>query len=99
RRSLKGNPDVFSPPASSRRLHAAGQYSYRRLAISRGVAGYEFQFRAHQGIDPETGTREIRRLFHGRPHGGPKYADGRAQKKSYHDVVRAVHAALGALAG
>jgi len=80
RRSRKGNSDVFSPPASSRRLHAAGQHSYRRLALSRGVAGYEFQFRAYQGIDPKTRTREIRRLFHGRPYGSAEYADGRAQK-------------------
>ena len=97
--SRKGTPDVFSPTASSRRLHAAGQHSYRRLAISRGMAGHEFQFRTYQGIDPKTGTREVRRVFHGRSHGRAEHADGRAEKKSHRDLVRAVHAVVSVVAG
>jgi hypothetical protein len=56
--------------SSRRQLHLGAfmrpaSIPYRRLALSRRVAGYEFQFRAYQGIDPKAGTREIRRFFYG----------------------------------
>ena len=33
-------------PTQARRIHAAGQHPYRRLALSRRLAGHEFQLRA-----------------------------------------------------
>jgi 8-oxo-dGTP pyrophosphatase MutT (NUDIX family) len=33
-----------------RRLHAAGQHPHRRLALSRRLAGHEFQLRAHEAL-------------------------------------------------
>ena len=69
------------------------------MALSRRVAGHEFQSRAYQRSHPKAGTGEIRRLLHGRPHGRAQHADGCAQAQPHVDLVRAVHAALGAVAG
>src|SRR5205085_10386666 len=41
--------------------------------------------------------REIRRLLHGRPSGRPEHADQFVEAKPHRDLVRAVHAALGAV--
>ena len=45
------------------------------------------------------GAGEVRRVFHGRPHGRAQHADGCAQAQPHRDVVRAVHAVVGAVAG
>ena len=87
------------PSDQAQRLHAAGQHPHRRLALSRRLAGHEFQLRAHQGGHPEARSGEVRRLLHGRPHGRAEHADGCAQAEPHLDLVRAVHAAVGAVAG
>src|SRR4051794_10290626 len=51
------------------RVHAAGQYPHRCVALSRRMAGRQFQFRASKTSDPEIGERKIRRFLHGRPSG------------------------------
>jgi len=38
-------------------------------------------------------------FFDGRPHGGAECADRCTQEKPYHDLVRAVHAVVGLVAG
>ena len=69
------------------------------MALSRRMAGHELQLRAYQRGDPEARGREVRRLLHGRSHGRAEHADGRAQTEPHRDLVRAVHAAVGAVAG
>ena len=81
---------------AARRVHAAGQYSHRRVALSRRMAGRQFQFRAYQAADPETGGRKIRRLLHGRPSGRAQHAGQCAQAQPHRHLVRAVHAVVGA---
>ena len=81
---------------AARGVHAAGQHSYRRVALSRRMAGRQFQFRAYQAADPETRGRKIRRLFHGRPSGRAQHAGQCAQAQPHRHVVRAVHAVVGA---
>ncbi len=80
----------------ARRVHAAGLYPHRRLALSRRVAGRQFQFRAYQAADPETGGRQIRRLLHGGPSGRAEHAGQCAQAQPHRHFVRAVHAIVGA---
>ncbi len=80
----------------ARRVHAAGLYSYRRVALSRSLAGRQFQFPAYQEADPETGSRQIRRLLHGRSPGRTEHAGQCAQAQPHRDLVRAVHAVVGA---
>ena len=71
-------------------------HPYRRLALSRRLPGREFQLRAHQALRADAGARQVRRLLHGRSHGRAEHAARRAQAQPHGDVVRAVHAALGA---
>src|SRR3979490_1488342 len=78
------------------RVHAAGQHSYRRVALSRRLAGRQFQFCAYQASDPETRSRKIRRFLHGRPSGRAEHADQCAEAQPYRHLVRTVHAAVGA---
>src|SRR5258708_16338280 len=80
----------------ARRVHAAGLYSHRRVALSRGLAGCQLQFPAYQKTDPEAGSRKIRRLFHGRPSGRAEHAGQCAQAQPHRDLVPAVHAVVGA---
>src|SRR2546423_14004506 len=47
----------------ARRVHAASLYPHRRVALSRGLAGRQFQFSAYQKTDPEAGGRQVRRLL------------------------------------
>src|ERR1700693_5813338 len=68
---------------AARGVHAAGQHSYRRVALSRRMAGRQFQFRAHQASDPETRSRKIRRLLHGRPSGRAEHADISAEAQPH----------------
>ena len=58
-----------------------------------------FNFAHIKELHPEAGGREVRRLLHGRPHGRAEHADGCAQAEPHLDLVRAVHAAVGAVAG
>ena len=97
--SLKGILDDVVPPTPPWRLHAAGEHPHRRLALSRRLAGHEFQLRAYEALHSDAGAREVRRLLHGRPHGRAQHADRCAQAQPHGDVVRAVHAAVGAVAG
>ena len=83
----------------ARRLHAAGQHPYRRVALSRRMAGHEFQHRAYALLHPGAGAREVRCLLHGRPHGGAEHAGRGPEAQPHGHVVRAVYAAFGALAG
>ena len=55
-----------------------------------------FNFAHIKRLDPETGSRQIRRLLHGRPSGRAEHADQCAQAQPHRDLVRAVHAAVGA---
>jgi hypothetical protein len=79
----------------ARRIHAAGQHSYRRVALSRRMAGCQFQFRPYQATDPETRGRKIRRILHGRPSGSAEHADLCVEAQPHRDFVRAVHAVVG----
>ena len=81
---------------AARRVHAAGQHSHRRVALSRRLAGRQFQFRAYQATDPEARGRKVRRLLHGRPSGRAEHAGQCAQAQPHRHLVRAVHAAVGA---
>ncbi len=80
----------------ARRVHAAGLYSHRRVALSRRLAGRQFQFPAYQAADPEARSRQVRRLLHGRSSGRAQHAGQCAQAQPHRDLVRAVHAAVGA---
>src|SRR5216683_1386507 len=80
----------------ARRVHAAGQHSHRRVALSRGLAGRQFQLSAYQGADPQAGGRQVRRLLHGRPSGGIEHAGRCAEAQPHRHLFRAVHAAVGA---
>src|SRR5216683_2131074 len=57
----------------ARRVHAAGQHSHWRVALSRRLAGRQFQLSAYQGADPKARSRQVRRLLHGRPSRGPEH--------------------------
>ena len=83
----------------ARRLHAAGEPAYRRLALSGRLSGRQFQLRASQALRAEARARQVRRLLHGRPYGGAQHAGRGAQAQPHGDLVRAVHAALGAVPG
>ena len=80
----------------ARRVHAAGHHPHRRVALSRRLAGRQFQFPAYQAADPEAGGRQVRRLLHGRSSGRAEHAGQCAQAQPHRDLVRAVHAAVGA---
>ena len=81
---------------AARRVHAAGLHSHRRVALSRRLAGRQFQFCAYQAADPETRSRQVRRLLHGRPSGRAEHAGQCAEAQPHRHLVRAVHAAVGA---
>ena len=53
----RGVVDHGITSTQARRLHAAGQHPHRRLALSRRLAGHEFQLRAHQALRPDAGAR------------------------------------------
>ena len=80
----------------ARRIHAAGFHPHRRVALSGRLARCQFQFPAYQETDPETGGRKVRRLLHGRPSGRAEHAGQRAEAQPHGDVVRTVHAIIGA---
>ena len=58
-----------------------------------------FNFAHIKQSHPGAGAGEVRRLLHGRPHGRAQHADGCAQAQPHLDLVRAVHAVVGAVAG
>ena len=60
------------------------------------MARCQLQFRAYQAADPEAGGRQVRRLLHGRSSRRAEHAGQRAQAQPHRDLVRAVHAAVGA---
>ena len=71
-------------------------HPHRRLALSRRLPGRQFQLRAPQTLRADAGARQVRRLLHGRPPGRAEHADRGAQAQPHGDLVRAVHAAVGA---
>ena len=79
----------------ARRLHAAGQHPHRRLALSRRLAGRQLQLRTSKRY-PDAGGRQVRRLLHGRPPRRAEHAGRGAEAQPHRDLVRAVHAAVGA---
>ena len=81
---------------SAGRIHATGHHPHRRLALSRRLSGCELQLRAHQALRADARARQVRRLLHGRPPGRAEHADRRTQAQPHGDLVRAVHAAVGA---
>ncbi len=83
----------------ARRVHAPDQHPHRRLALSRGLARRQFQLRPHQDADPEARGRQVRRLLHGRSPRRAEHAGQCAQAQPHRDLVRAVHAAVGAVRG
>src|SRR5205085_12466263 len=95
-RTERGNATAST---QARRLHAPGLYSHRRLALSRRLAGRQFQFCAHQTTDPQARGWQVRCVLHGRSPGGAEHAGRCLEAQPYGDFVRTVHAALGALCG
>src|SRR5262249_14854710 len=79
----------------ARRLHAAGQHSHRRLALSRGLARRQFQLSESEAADPEAGSRQVRRLLHGRSPRRAEHAGQCAQAQPHRYLLRAVHTAFG----
>ena len=55
-----------------------------------------FNFPHIKTADPEARGRQVRRLLHGRSPGRAEHADQCAQAQPHRDLVRAVHAAVGA---
>src|SRR6266478_3256221 len=90
--------DIITPTPSWC-VHAAGEHSHRRLALSRRVAGHEFQLRAPETLHPGAGAGEVRCLLHGRPHGRAQHAARCAQAQPHGDLIRAVHAVVGPVPG
>src|SRR5262245_48413569 len=52
------NEHDFVTPTPSRCVHAPGEHSHRGLALSRRLAGHEFQLRASETLHPGTGAGE-----------------------------------------
>src|SRR6266566_7353657 len=73
------NEHDFVTATPSRCVYAPGEHPHQRLALSRRVAGHEFQLRAPETLYPGTGARQIRCLLHGRPYGRAQHADRCAQ--------------------
>src|SRR5260221_13327107 len=71
----------------TRRVHAAGLYPHRCVALSRSLAGRQFQFPTYKKADPEAGSRQIRRLLHGRPSGRAQHAGRCAQAQPHRHLV------------
>ena len=72
------DPQMSAPKQlRARRLHAPGQHTYRRLALSRRLSGRQFQLPASEALRADAGAREVRRLLHGRPSGRAEHADRR----------------------
>src|SRR5216683_3243349 len=86
--------DDETTSTQARRLHAAGEHPYRRVALSRRLPGCKFQPRAPQALRADPGAGEVRRLLHGRPYGRAPHADRCVEAQPHGHVVRAVHAAL-----
>ena len=95
----RGPGHEFGTSTAPWRIHAAGKHSHRGLALSGRLAGHEFQPRAYEALHPDARAGEVRCLLHGRPHGRAQHAARCAQAQPHGNVVRAVHAALGAVSG
>ena len=90
--------------AAARQLHLGA--FMRPASIHTGAWRYpgawpdmNFNFAHIKQCHPDAGAGEVRRVFHGRPHGRAQYADGCAQAQPHLDLVRAVHAVVGTVAG
>ncbi len=90
--------------SSARQLHLGA--FMRPASIHTGAWRYpgawpdmNFNYAHIKECDPEAGAGEVRRVLHGRPYGRAQHADGCAQAQPHRDLVRAVHAVVGAVAG
>ena len=88
-----------SQAAETGRLHAAREHSHRRLALSGRHPRRQLQFPRHEGLHPDAGAGQVRRLLHGRSPCGAEHAGERAEAQPHRHLVRALHPAVGAGGG
>jgi len=68
----------------ARRVHAAGQHSHRRVALSRRLAGRQFQFSPHiRELIRKLEAGKFDAFLHGRSSGGAEHAGQCAQTQPH----------------